>query len=942
LVTRYSAGIIVLWLLLAAAGNFAIPQLEQVARANSRAFFPAEADSSRAAVRIGQAFGDSDSNNLADVVLLSSQPMGEPERAYYNKLVTALRANSADVRSVMDVWSQPFASQMAESADQHSVYVLLELAGPIGSSRGAQSVAAVRSVVSDLARPDGLRVYVTGPGVSIVDSFDEVAKQMLLITAVTVVVIALLLLLVYRSLVTAAIPLLAVGLSLGVARSVVATLGEHGVIEVSIFSVALMSAMVLGAGTDYGIFLIGRYHENRRQGLDPGPALLGAYRSVIPVVVASALTIAAALACLVFSKVNVLRSAGIPCSIGVLLAMCASLTLLPALVALASRRGLVEPRESRVSMRWRRFGTMVVRWPRPLLAVGICFLAVCALPLLGVRLSYDVPSFDSPGTESNLGYRAIDEHFPPNRLTPEFVLIQSDHDLRNPAGMIAIERVTRHLMATRGVRSVQSASRPAGTPLTEASLSYQAGAIGGQLDQSIDSIVPQIDSISSISSALDGFSAAIDDLDHRLERTSAGLAQIGTGTGDMRSSVHGLQDTVETLSSYTAPLRDFADRTPDCPNNQVCSVVLKVLDPVDSATRNIAELSRGADQLADGSGAAVAEIKNIAPMLASLRSGLSQMREPLAALRHVANAFVPQIRDISGYLRELAADFDGSGEGGFYVPKRIFDDPRFVNVSRLLFTPDGHGTRLLVFGTANAWSTDGARLASELPAAVADSTKEGTLAGSSVLITGTGSAVHDLKTYAEQDFILMTAVALTLIFFIVAVMLRSPVAGIVIVSTVIVSYASALGASTLIWQHLLGRELYFAVPSLAFIALVAVGADYNLLLAMRIKEESGAGLHTAIIRAFGGTGGVVTTAGIVFGITMFAMVASTATSIAQIGTTIGIGLLIDTLIVRTIVMPPIVALLGAWFWWPLRPGSVPVIGRRMRTRASRPKVAEAN
>jgi MMPL family len=96
---------------------------------------------------------------------------------------------------------------------------------------------------------------------------------------------------------------------------------------------------------------------------------------------------------------------------------------------------------------------------------------------------------------------------------------------------------------------------------------------------------------------------------------------------------------------------------------------------------------------------------------------------------------------------------------------------------------------------------------------------------------------------------------------------------------------------------------------------VAVGADYNLLLVMRLKEEAHAGLKTAVIRAFGGTGGVVTTAGIVFGITMFAMLGGNVLSIAQVGSTIGVGLLIDTLVVRAFVVPSIVVLLGRWFWW---------------------------
>jgi RND superfamily putative drug exporter len=108
------------------------------------------------------------------------------------------------------------------------------------------------------------------------------------------------------------------------------------------------------------------------------------------------------------------------------------------------------------------------------------------------------------------------------------------------------------------------------------------------------------------------------------------------------------------------------------------------------------------------------------------------------------------------------------------------------------------------------------------------------------------------------------------------------------------------------------------VAPISFIALVAVGADYNLLLAMRIREEAQAGLGTGLSRAFAATGGVVTIAGIVFGITMFALAGSSVLSIAQIGVTIGVGLMLDTLVVRTFVLPALVALLGRWFWWPTR------------------------
>ena len=103
---------------------------------------------------------------------------------------------------------------------------------------------------------------------------------------------------------------------------------------------------------------------------------------------------------------------------------------------------------------------------------------------------------------------------------------------------------------------------------------------------------------------------------------------------------------------------------------------------------------------------------------------------------------------------------------------------------------------------------------------------------------------------------------------------------------------------------------------MSVIILLAVGSDYNLLLVSRFKEERDAGLNTGIIRAIAGSGSVVTSAGLVFAFTMMSFAISDLKVMAQVGTTIGLGLLVDTLVIRSFMTPSIAALLGRWFWWP--------------------------
>ncbi len=182
-----------------------------------------------------------------------------------------------------------------------------------------------------------------------------------------------------------------------------------------------------------------------------------------------------------------------------------------------------------------------------------------------------------------------------------------------------------------------------------------------------------------------------------------------------------------------------------------------------------------------------------------------------------------------------------------------------------------------------------------------------------------------MQDSADYDLMIAGLSAMCLIFIIMLIITRAVIAAAVIVGTVAVSLGTSFGLSVLIWQDLMGRPLHWMVMVMAIVILLAVGSDYNLLLVARLKEEVPAGIKTGIIRAMGGSGSVVTSAGLVFAVTMATMAFSELTVIAQVGTTIGMGLLVDTLVIRSFMTPSIAALLGRWFWWPqrVRPRPVP-------------------
>ena len=137
----------------------------------------------------------------------------------------------------------------------------------------------------------------------------------------------------------------------------------------------------------------------------------------------------------------------------------------------------------------------------------------------------------------------------------------------------------------------------------------------------------------------------------------------------------------------------------------------------------------------------------------------------------------------------------------------------------------------------------------------------------------------------------------------------------------IFSYAASLGAATLVLDHVLGiPALDASVPLLSFLFLVALGVDYNIFLVTRAREETIARGDTraGMIRALAATGGVITSAGILLAAVFTVLGVLPVIVLTQIGVIVGIGVLLDTLLVRTLVVPALALLIGEKFWWPAR------------------------
>jgi putative drug exporter of the RND superfamily len=233
-------------------------------------------------------------------------------------------------------------------------------------------------------------------------------------------------------------------------------------------------------------------------------------------------------------------------------------------------------------------------------------------------------------------------------------------------------------------------------------------------------------------------------------------------------------------------------------------------------------------------------------------------------------------------------------------------------------THDGKGARFLVYHKGEAMSPEGIEQTRNALAAAQESLKQTALSNAELYVAGAASTYRDVQDFSQNDLMIMMLATFGLVFVIVLVLTRALIGSIIVLTTVVLSFACALGLAALLWETFLGVKLHWLNIPIAFIVLVGVGCDYNLLMLSRYREELSAGIKTGMIRAVGGSLSVAVTAALVLAGTMLALLSSDVKQIGEAGTTIALGLVFDMFIVRIFLVLPLARLLGPWFWWPQR------------------------
>jgi RND superfamily putative drug exporter len=912
---RFSVVIILAWLAIIGVLGFCVPSLEQVEHDHSVSLNLTDAPSITAAQRLNEDFksffdqsGQSGSGSVATIVLEGQQPLGDDAHRYYDRLISQLKDDPKHVVHINDFWGDELTRHAAQSADGKAAYVQVLLAS------GNESIEAIQHIVARTPAPQGVKAFVTGPAAIMADMSHSGDRTIATITLVSAAVIFIMLLLVYRSLVTVILLLLVVGIELMVARGIVAFIAHLGVIGLSTLAVNLLVSLVIATGTDYGIFFVGRYQEARQAGQDRETAYYTTYRGVAKVVVASGLTIAGALFCLIFTRLPSFYVLAVPCAVGVLVAVAVAITLVPAVLTVGSRFGLFEPKRKLNDRLWRRVGTAIVRWPAPILVATLAVTLVGLLTLPGYRPSYNDQKFIPKDIPGNLGYEAAARHFPPSAMmAPEILLVETNHDLRNSADFLVLEKLAKAVLAVPGISTVQAVTRPEGTPIKHTTIPYLLSmqAAGQQQfltfqNERMKDLLKQADLITEAIN----LTQRMYDL---IKQIVATMHDVVANTHEMQAITSELRDHIADFEDFFRPLRSYFYWEKHCYDIPICFSLRSIFDSID-----------GVDAVSDKLILLVADLDQIDVLLPQI---LAQLPATIAIMQESRNMLLTMHSTMSGVLGNMG-DNNGNGsamgkafdtaqnDDSFYLPPEILKNKNFQRIINLFLSPDGKAARMLILQKGDPASPEGFSKVDAIKSSAEEALKGTPLEDSKIYLTGTAATVRDMVQASKYDLMIAGVAALCLIFIVMLIMTRSFVAALVIVGTVLLSLGASFGLSVLAWQDLLGIQIHWSVLVMSVIVLLAVGSDYNFLLVARMKEEIGAGINTGIIRAMGGTGKVVTNAGLVFAFTMGSMLVSDLRTIGQVGTTIGLGLLFDTLVVRAFMTPSIAALLGRWFWWP--------------------------
>jgi RND superfamily putative drug exporter len=579
-----------------------------------------------------------------------------------------------------------------------------------------------------------------------------------------------------------------------------------------------------------------------------------------------------------------------------------------------------------------------------------------------------------------------------NQSIPEYILIQSPHDLRTPQALADLEQMADRVSQLPNIAAVSGITRPTGNVPEQFRATYQAGAIGTLLARGSTMINDHTNDLNRLAEGAGTLADNLGDVRGQVNQLAASVQELDNAFSSAKNQYSGdalvkevdiaaqLVDHVNSLTNamgwnfsaaknmfaWIGPVLAALQGNPVCDADASCSATRGTfeqlvgardqgdLDAINDLARQLQEypdkraLKASTDRLRNALTKFTSVLQSMGMdqpggLHANLNSMQNSANRFAGGSRQVADAvaqLIDQVKQLGAGLSESAAfllslkhDAAQPAMAGFNIPSQLLHLEEFQKAAKVFISPDGHSVRYLVQTKLNPFSTQAMDQVNAITATARGAQPNTTLADATVSMAGYTVNLKDTRDYYGHDIRFIIAVTLLVVLLTLIALLRAIVAPLYLVGSVVISYLSAVGIGVLVFQFILGQQLHWSVPPLAFVVLVAVGADYNMLLVSRMRDESPHSMRYGIIRTLSSTGGVITAAGLIFAASMCGLLFSSIGTVVQGGFVIGVGILLDTFLVRTITVPAIATLVGRANWWPSRVGA--------RRLMSRPPVGRA-
>jgi len=950
LVLRLRFVLVAGWLVAAALFGTLAPSLTQAGSADETSFLPRDAESLAARQIVAAAFPNDSAPTTALIVFSRPGGLTDADRLAIEGLRGYFEGTARPdaVKRYVTAERTTSLASMFRSSDGVVELARIDLNTPSFLPRTNAAINAIRAHLAEAGvLPGGLEAQVTGQAGIGRDYLKAIQDGTDRTTLVTILLVVVVLLLIYRAPLAALAPLITIGSAFLVARGLLGFLAQGGWQLSSVLD-SFIVVLVFGVGTDYTIFLISRFREELgRHSHDE--ALRVTVSRISAVITASAATVIVGLTSMVVARFGMIQTTGPALALVIFVTLLAGLTLTPSLLAVFGRRLFWplhdETRTAADEERgfWAALARRITARPGLLAALVLVVLAVPALGLPQLKENFDVLNELPAGAESRQGFETLSQHLAQGQLMPLTVLVKAPTGHANAftsqGGLTDMDALERSIAALPDVQTVRSVVDPLGegkvSDLLRPSVQLSQTAAAFRKPASTDINVQLGDAglagIQSTASYVGGLGAAFPSLPTDvLAATSTDLATLQSGL-------------VETRKQALVP-------------NQIDAIVAQIQAAVAAGS---ATGSDAAAQLAalksylDDLGVAQPAVKPLA--------SYQTAEGAIATLASSSNPIA--FAQLLGGLQDLSTWFKGQPSAFYFSPKSVAPTADALalqaamtaartrlpdELDRLaaalkptdLYAPpsltsayvsaDGTVARIYVTTATNPYDTKSFQTVRDLRALLATDPGHFGAAGGTGTALAAGTAATqsyvggataefaDVQDTISADFLRVAAITIVGILIVLILLLRALVAPLYLVFTVLLSYAMSLSLSALILQHLFGQDgMNYFIPLMVFVLLVALGSDYNIFLMSRVREESATReLRPGIRVASARTGTVITSAGLILAGTFGALVTSPLQLLFQVGLTVALGVLIDTFVVRSLLVPAITAFIGERAWWP--------------------------